>query len=928
MPITQAEDQRKCTLLCNNDEDISSSNLDDLKNGIKSIYIDYLDEFLKSKVFISFLNKFVSQVSEKGASNGAMPENKGQIFDLVGNSDEVSPSNIRHFSGISPDIDFKKKTNYSGNILMPSSSNLVEKKESYEGLSTRMEKIESTLELISKKLSINNIPSSSEKIGAGLFHNISPSSSEKISAGLFHNIFPSSSEKISAGLSNNIPFSSSEKISAESFSNKPILANNLDDEGFKKAVRKNNRVKKSKPVLDNFDFVIRIITRNEKKRLFSAYPNLLHLSKLKESVDKFKMIELEILKSDNHNDFLKVENFDKLFYRNFNFCISIKLKNLTFKNGINLKPHQNLHNYKLDNDTFDKYFILVSGLINIGNFNKTFVPVPNTIKKFLWALSKEFGSTINIIDPVVKCKKMNLIINNLIKNNKLPNYLIKSKIKFEDNKFVFYDLLTNCQTEQVITTYKSLSNSNIDLLKKKFPILLELVFLHGDDESNYSKIQALIDSLRLNDEFPSDICFVNGNLQQKILPNLVISDENLYSSASDFLFDLGEFDLCQLYETDNDLKMILNLENQQLKLIESIFYLNYLKLQGKLIKPVQFTLKDYAINYLRNCALITCFTIDKITKLNLEDCTEWGASITNCMKKDSMFQKQCSLIMIDLKNLKLSKEIDTCNNIIAPEMIFKINSFFRFIEGHSSEVINQLEIIYQLGDEINKYRLKISNIGKDKVDAIELISRMIESKHKSLMSNKMKHWWPKSTGVVCSPELWKNVEFVLDYLQTFLLKLWSNNDSNNNQVAPVIIIKETTFNEKKNSECGVCGSSEPLIVKIINGERNEVCAQCEIDKPVPLPKNIIDTINENSNDDTIDANICPKCKEIKITVRVTMENKKVLFCKSCLIKCADEMPFEPVVYKTVIVSEKPVEIYKQSLRSAANKLQPIISDEK
>ena len=91
--------------------------------------------------------------------------------------------------------------------------------------------------------------------------------------------------------------------------------------------------------MDNFDFVIRIITKNEKKRLFSAYPNLLHLRKLKESVDKFKMIQLEILKSNNHNDFLKIENFDQLFYRNFNFCISIKLKNL--------KPdvikNQNLH---------------------------------------------------------------------------------------------------------------------------------------------------------------------------------------------------------------------------------------------------------------------------------------------------------------------------------------------------------------------------------------------------------------------------------------------------------------------------------------------------------------------------------------------------------------------------------------------------------
>ena len=81
------------------------------------------------------------KILEKNVSAKTILEERNKsMFDFVKNSDEISPANIRQFSGISPD--FKKKTNYSGNILIPSSSNLVEKKETYEGfstLSTRME---------------------------------------------------------------------------------------------------------------------------------------------------------------------------------------------------------------------------------------------------------------------------------------------------------------------------------------------------------------------------------------------------------------------------------------------------------------------------------------------------------------------------------------------------------------------------------------------------------------------------------------------------------------------------------------------------------------------------------------------------------------------------------------------------------------------
>lgn len=254
----------------------------------------------------------------------------------------------------------------------------------------------------------------------------------------------------------------------------------------------------------------------------------------------------------------------------------------------------------------NKVHLISNNIINFCLNNNVVCTAPKAIQKFFISLSPAFSRTICISDPVVKSDKINSIINTLIKYNKLPDFLVKSNIRCVNGELVLMDLIT---TQSEVTNgssnplYNDLSSSLISKLSKKFPILAEFVFISNDSTST-AKANSIIETLKLDKEFPSDIEFFNGKLQKKSSDSATVRNNSYNNNADDIMFDLGEIDLCHLFKTDPDFSSISLLGDKNEKLLNLIFHLNYLKVKNQLKSNKNLTNNQYSLNYLKNCAII------------------------------------------------------------------------------------------------------------------------------------------------------------------------------------------------------------------------------------------------------------------------------------------------------------------------------------
>ena len=89
-----------------------------------------------------------------------------------------------------------------------------------------------------------------------------------------------------------------------------------------------HKTKKSSkyPSIIDYKFVLRILTKNEKKRLFDSFPILLILNKLKDDKTKFDIINHQLKYCKISDNLLNIKNLVSIFYRNGNFCAKINYK--------------------------------------------------------------------------------------------------------------------------------------------------------------------------------------------------------------------------------------------------------------------------------------------------------------------------------------------------------------------------------------------------------------------------------------------------------------------------------------------------------------------------------------------------------------------------------------------------------------------------
>lgn len=183
---------------------------------------------------------------------------------------------------------------------------------------------------------------------------------------------------------------------------------------------------------------------------------------------------------------------------------------------------------------------------------------------------------------LIRYKKINLIINNLIINHKLPDFLIRSKIKCMDGHLVFKNFSTDSLETLPEIMVNKISRKNLNNLVKKFLSLGELLVFSNESDKEVL-IPELLESLWENSGFPHDISYVKGEFHQNHIVSKVIDPDKLDSSVCpDFLFDFGSFDLASLIDVYKELKDILIITCNIRKVIELTFFLNYLFLKGKI----------------------------------------------------------------------------------------------------------------------------------------------------------------------------------------------------------------------------------------------------------------------------------------------------------------------------------------------------------
>ena len=279
-------------------------------------------------------------------------------------------------------------------------------------------------------------------------------------------------------------------------------------------------------------------------------------------------------------------------------------------------------------------------IINLNLNKPELVDVPKTIIKFLWNLTPDFAKTVFIDNTEVKSNKINEIINKLISDNKLPDFLVNSKIKFEDGKFVIYNLLSNkveIIDDNVLN--KPLSQNRTSELLNRFPSVGEIIFSESKGDVDRSVVN-LISQLKLSEKFPEDIFFLNGSFYSNLSSNSPKYDI-VSTSCPDLFFDLGEFNLGNMSNHDEMLKLMLNSTDKDIKLINIIFYLNYLTLKGHFRKNKIPGAEDYAKNFLINCALITSYlAIEDLNDIMFNDFEYWNSFISNHLIEDSFIRKQ------------------------------------------------------------------------------------------------------------------------------------------------------------------------------------------------------------------------------------------------------------------------------------------------
>jgi len=541
--------------------------------------------------------------------------------------------------------------------------------------------------------------------------------------------------------------------------------------------------------LNSFPIFERPLTGKEVKIIYEKFPVLLRLIKEKDSVQKYKQISKELYSRHNElKNVLKIEGFYRLYcyYRKFYVCFKFDEKSEPTK----IKKSENKYNN-------DSVKICNSKIVNIVD-NKNFVKISNSIKRFILSLSNDFSSTIFITNAESKKNEINKILNKLEEKKLLPDFLIKSKLHFDNGDFYSLDLLSedtsnNSNSANTDNDSEILTDAKRQKLLDCFPTLSEVFFMQADETletcinielenlRNIHKNNAMLKCIEFKNQN-----FINNSIKSTTKNNPPIVDGN--DNITDIMFDFGAFDLLTLAETDSELKALLTLPKGSSKIVDTIFHINYLALRKKLKSNIKTSKIDKAINYLRNCGILySVFSLEEALKLEQDKFETWGKSMINNLPKMSFFRSECENCILELVKNKLLFEFEIVNkNLISKDIILKLNLFLSNFEKHFADVSSQVEIIDEIKLLLNEKILATKN-EIDRTDNLKFVLKIINKKLTALKTNNINFSINQYSRII-SPTNCENISEILDDILTFVKNKTNFNDGN----SPVEVEKTTS----------------------------------------------------------------------------------------------------------------------------------------
>ena len=660
-------------------------------------------------------------------------------------------------------------------------------------------------------------------------------------------------------------------LNDKSSNNKPNLNNKVynDSVGFKnfKITKLNNKI-----ISFNDNIFIRIISEAERTRLFQNFPSLSLLNKLKYGPNKHFSINNEIkLNKTQIYKIIKINNISNILFRNNNFCVSINFNaNILNNNEKEKKPN------------LKKIFLNDFKLINKMRDNNKQVSIPDSIKKFLYSKFTEFSSTLLNKNAQSKEIEINTIIQNLIKSKRLPKFLIEGGLYFTKGQFLCHDIFHTTNSEinpsncAPLSNRVPLSRTRTSDLIKKFKEIGELLFLNLND--NGGEMAKLVDELKLNNKkFPKDVIFSSGEFYQTITikPTEMNKAESIH--ASDVYFGMGNFNIPSLIEKDNNLKLIFENKDYKYKLIDAIFYLNYLSENGKIIKPKSMSYDNYAMNYLINCGVInSVFSIEEATKLSIDDNEIWGPKLLDSLTKGSHYFNGCEEKLFEIKKRNFSDELDKINNIISRDLITVINKFYSLIESSGKNILGQMQITCKLIQEMNELKRANSNDDACLNSVIKFVCAILQDKHSSLCNNSLKYRINENSRIVCPDNQINKITETINDLSNLIkpldetVKVLEPNDK---------IIHENVSEIIMQSKLNKCNSSDSIKSQLELNTKLNTSESHNLNEQLPIID--LTLFNEDASK-SLPILKCPKCNSIENIEPFELGGDKITICKSCL----------------------------------------------
>ena len=209
------------------------------------------------------------------------------------------------------------------------------------------------------------------------------------------------------------------------------------------------------------------------------------------------------------------------------------------------------------------------------------------------------------------------------------------------------------------------------------------------------------------------------------------------------------------------------------------------------------------------------------------------------------------------------------NDIISPELIYKINNLYHFIEINSDDIDSQFKILQDFQNGIISYKTEGNNVNNAK----HFVNKILNKKYLALNKNLITCKWPLNSRTICSAELGESIKLILNYLIDYLKKLWVENTPT---FAKPIPIKDSLVHPKVTFAQAVQHNAEHIIApqkNITNDNKNST----SVNKP----------------DETLIINVCLKCKLSQIVNNIRIENNDIALCNACIVSFISSNPISP-----------------------------------